>query len=255
MCVNRKPFSGHKRSEIPRLIVAGRRPAIPSSVRPSLARLITECWSQCPRERPSFSSIVQKLNGPKSLLLYSISLYSVFTACVQLQERWIPAHRGPPLCRYPSVPVEALSNCACDSLIPGKRYAHIDFQPFEEKEQTTMGMPTSDLGQRENKEKGHVTARRPVLSIDLMTAWPKGVFCDAVSRTKSCSLTLERNDATSKKNNAVFVRQVDDLIKRSRRSESKAELKQFLKTRMQGDIKLFATAETDNRPVSHIILP
>ena len=45
----------------------GFRPELPPALYPSLAKLIRDCWSAKPEDRPSFSEIVRRLRGDVSM--------------------------------------------------------------------------------------------------------------------------------------------------------------------------------------------
>lgn len=53
---------------IPFEVSKGRRPIFPSTVNPLLKKLITDCWSGCDAERPTFDEIFQYLSNPEYLI-------------------------------------------------------------------------------------------------------------------------------------------------------------------------------------------
>lgn len=55
------PFSGVDPALVVMAVREGQRPDIPPNVPDALRHVITSCWAQAPRDRPSFSWIVDEL--------------------------------------------------------------------------------------------------------------------------------------------------------------------------------------------------
>lgn len=45
----------------------GRRPDLPQTLQPEVSRLIQDCWSALPNERPLFSDVIQRLKDLEEL--------------------------------------------------------------------------------------------------------------------------------------------------------------------------------------------
>ena len=64
-----KPFEGDHYFQIMNKVLKGERPKIRESITESFVELIKKCWSQDPKERPSFDQIVTQLKTNKGFLV------------------------------------------------------------------------------------------------------------------------------------------------------------------------------------------
>eukprot|EP01126_Amoeba_proteus_P039533 TRINITY_DN4178_c0_g1_i19.p1 TRINITY_DN4178_c0_g1~~TRINITY_DN4178_c0_g1_i19.p1 ORF type:complete len:440 (-),score=96.79 TRINITY_DN4178_c0_g1_i19:139-1458(-) len=71
MVTGQEPFCHHEDySNFVKSIVAGERPPIPDNINPALGQLLTDLWKAKPTRRPSFASVIPRLN----LIMVDISI-------------------------------------------------------------------------------------------------------------------------------------------------------------------------------------
>eukprot|EP00210_Caulerpa_lentillifera_P001390 g1337.t1 len=197
---NWMPFHNLSNNELRRTVLSGMRPTIPERVPPLIAELIRSCWATHPYERPSFTNITLKLEE-------FLRIERVRSMKDQSTKSGDSAGLNQKL-----APVR-FSNSSMEALVPGNSYIHIQFHPSKSEK------PPPQQHQQQSRKPEYL----PRHSKSLSDANYLNKTRRTVGKQRSTSVLPETREE-------AFVRSVDDLLKRSRSSDSKNELRQFLST-------------------------
>lgn len=155
LCIQLSAFHGSKASEIQRSIASGDRPILPEFIPSQLEHLIKNCMSPCACERPSFDIITKILEGEKSLPDTTLRVVTEFVASqmqlpctIEKQD----AHHSP------LSAADAANQRTDENLVPGKRYACINFKPAIRPRRRSPTMP--NLDHAAVRERRQVASRR-----------------------------------------------------------------------------------------------
>lgn len=73
------PYTGLPNPEVMQLVTNGGRLGTPPGCPPVIYKIMADCWNPTPEDRPTFSSLLERLKAVTEVNIFSISLFILLT--------------------------------------------------------------------------------------------------------------------------------------------------------------------------------
>lgn len=73
------PYTGLPNPEVMQLVTNGGRLGTPPGCPPVIYKIMADCWNPTPEDRPTFSSLLERLKAVTEVNIFSTSLFILLT--------------------------------------------------------------------------------------------------------------------------------------------------------------------------------